>query len=145
MDVRQADLMTLDRALMRLRRFLTAPRTLEDDGRSVDLSTLLVLDSLPPEGESVREIALRLDVAPSTASRFVTRAAEAAMVVRAPSAGDARESVITPTDAGRRLQAGAIEYRLTQLRDIVDGWDDDDVHSLAAGLARFASEATGAQ
>jgi len=141
MTERQPDLVMIDRALMSLRRFITAPRLLEHQERSVDLSTLLVLDGLPSQGESVREIGERLDVAPSTASRFVTRAEHAGMVTRSPSGLDARAILVTPTKAGSALPAHAADYRLTHLAFIVDDWDNDDVHVLAHALTRFATKA----
>lgn len=141
MDERLPDLVTLDRAMMNLRRFITAPRVVQDRGRSVDLSTLLVLDGLPISGESVRDIAERLDIAPSTASRFVTRAEHAGMVTRTPSGEDARQILVTPTRAGVTFTASAADYRLTHLACVVEDWDDDDVHTLAHVVDRFAADA----
>lgn len=138
MSERQADLETLDRALMSLRRFFATPRVLDDEGRDVDLSTLLVLDGLPAGGQSVNDIAARLDVAHSTASRFVTRAERAGMTTRSPSPHDARQTLVAPTEAGLALAARAADHRLDRLGGLVSDWTDDDVRAFAAHLGRFA-------
>ncbi len=132
--------MRLDRALLKLRRFLTAPPTLSDQGRNVDLSTVLVLDGLPQQGQSVRDIALRLNVAHSTASRFVTRAEKSDMVRRSPSTEDGRKIVVIPTPTGRTLPARAAEYRLAYLRSVLTEWEADDIHALARSLSRFVAD-----
>ncbi|PRZ08855.1 MarR family transcriptional regulator [Isoptericola sp. CG 20/1183] len=140
MDAREPDLRMLDRALVGLRRFLTAPPVLDDQGRAVELSTLLVLNELPTEGQSVQQIATRLGVAHSTASRLVTRAEGAGMVTRTDSPDDARRRLVVPTAAGRGLRDRAAEFRLERLADIVDGWTPDEVHTLARSLHRFAQD-----
>lgn len=142
MDSLQADLVRLDHALLRLRRFLSAPRTLDDQGREIHLSTLLILDGLPHEGQSVGDIAARLDVAHSTASRLVARAETAGATTRAPAAHDARQTLVLPTSTGLEMAARASTYRLARLAEIVAPWDGDDVRDLATGLDRFARAST---
>jgi len=131
------DLQTLDRALISLRRFLTAPRVL-DEGGAVELSTLLVVDGLPAQGQSVSDVAARLDVAHSTASRFVTRAERAGAVTRTSAPDDTRQVLVAPTPAGRALADRATAFRLDRLADLLEGWAEEDVHVLADGLRRFA-------
>ncbi|GAA1724827.1 hypothetical protein GCM10009809_20790 [Isoptericola hypogeus] len=138
MEPSRSDLVTLDRALLALRRFLSAPRVLDDDGHQVELSTLLVLDELPAEGQTVRDVATRLGVAHSTASRFVSRAERAGMTARAASPSDGRQTLVVPTSAGLELAARAVAFRLDRLAGIVDDWAPGDVRALADGLARFA-------
>ncbi|GAA4730514.1 hypothetical protein GCM10023216_22830 [Isoptericola chiayiensis] len=140
MPDRRGDLETVDRALVDLRRFLAAPDVLDDAGRRLELSTLLVLDGLPAGGQSIGEIAARLDVAHSTASRFVTRAGRAGVVRRSPAPDDPRRTVVAPTEAGTALARRATAHRLERLRALLDGWDDGDVADLARLLGRFARE-----
>ncbi|WP_265523615.1 MarR family winged helix-turn-helix transcriptional regulator [Oerskovia flava] len=139
----QSDLAQLDRALVRLRRFFEAPAVLDDDGASVELSTLLVLDAVtcaPTAAEkwTVRDVARQLDVAHSTASRFVTRAERAGAVKRGASGTDRRETVVEATEAGRALAERAAHFRLARLEGITGTWEPRDVAALAALLDRFA-------
>jgi DNA-binding MarR family transcriptional regulator len=138
MTVHRPDLETLDRALVSLRRFLTAPPVLDDRGQRVELSTLLVLDGLPLEGESIREVAARLDVTHSTASRLVTRAEEAGMTTRRRSRADSRETLVVPTSAGLDLAARATAFRLDRIASMVGDWAPADLHRFAEDLQRFA-------
>ena len=137
MEANRSDLKVLDQALVGLRRFLTAPGVLDDRGQPIELSTLLVLGGLPPDGQTIRDVAARLDVAHSTASRLVTRAERAGMTHRAQSPDDARETLVVPTAAGLELAARAVAFRLDRLAAIVSDWAPDDVHLLAEGLHRF--------
>ena len=89
----------LDQALLSLRRFFAAPHVVDDHGRPVELSTLLVLGAVGEGGATVREVATRLDVAHSTASRFVTRAEQAGVVERRLSTADARATTVSMTEA----------------------------------------------
>ncbi|WP_158600712.1 MarR family winged helix-turn-helix transcriptional regulator [Tessaracoccus antarcticus] len=108
----------------------------------MELSTLLVLDGLDPQGESVQDIAERLDVAASTASRFVTRAAEAGMVTRTPAWHDARHTLVAPTPDGVAFPKRAAEHRLRHLAAILTTWDAADMDIFANALTRFATQAT---
>lgn len=138
----QSDLERLDRALLRLRRFVEAPAALDDGGSLVELSTLLVLDAVTSAGEAVtvRDVARWLGVAHSTASRFVTRAQRAGAVTRGPSVTDRRETVVELTAAGRALAARGAAFRLARLAAITDAWRPDDVTALAGLLDRFAAD-----
>ncbi|MFC7876203.1 MarR family winged helix-turn-helix transcriptional regulator [Isoptericola sp. NPDC057391] len=100
---------------------------------------LLVLDGLPAQGESVRDVATRLDVAHSTASRFVSRAERAGVVTRTTAPHDTRQTLVVPSPSGRELARRAEAFRLDRLAAIVDAWDEEDVRVLAEGLRRFAA------
>jgi DNA-binding MarR family transcriptional regulator len=142
-----ADLDRIDSALMRLRRFWSAPR-----GRSlpagtdeeVELSTVLVVEVLAREADAaspapgVAEVAQRLDVAPSTASRLVDRAVAAGMVQRRTSAGDARRAALHLTEQGEALHERARSFRTDYLRAVVHNWDPAEVAALGHSLDRFA-------
>ncbi|PFG43366.1 MarR family transcriptional regulator [Isoptericola jiangsuensis] len=142
MTARHRDLRSLDQALIGLRRFLAAPQFLDDEGRAVELSTLLVLDGLPEDGQSVRDVAARLAVAHSTASRFVTRAERAGTVARSSAQHDTRQVRVVATPEGRALADRATAFRLARLAHLLDGWSGEDVHTLAVSLSRFAAAST---
>lgn len=140
------DLERLDQALLRLRRFFETPTVVDDDGSPVELSTLLVLDAITSahgaatDNWTVRDVARRLEVAHSTASRFVARAEKAGAVTRAPSDTDRRETVVEATGAGRALAERAAYFRLTRLDGITDTWEPCDVATLAGLLTRFVDD-----
>lgn len=140
-----ADLTRIDAALMRLRRLWTAPQTRAgmraDLDESVELSTVLVVDALARDGETalgVADVALRLDVTPSTASRLVDRAVAAGMVERRVDAGDARRADLHLTAAGRELRHRASAFRTQYLAGVLHDWSPADVAGLARHLDRLA-------
>lgn len=142
MSGRRHDLEEVDRALVALRRFLAAPGMIDDGGARVELSTLLVLDAVV-EGDAVRvrDVAARLDVAHSTASRLVARAERAGAVTRRPSPEDARETLVVPTAPGRELHGRAAAFRLGRLDRITRDWQSAEVTALARALSRFVESA----
>jgi DNA-binding MarR family transcriptional regulator len=138
------ELAALDAGLMRLRRLWTAPRTHDgmraDLGDGVELSTVLVVDAIAgargPCG--VVEVAERVDVAPSTASRLVERAVQAGMVERQPSPSDGRRAALQLTTRGQALHEAACAFRVGYLGRILDGWAPDAVAELARGITALA-------
>jgi DNA-binding MarR family transcriptional regulator len=141
----RTELERIDHALLGLRRFVQAPDVLHDDGSTkVELSTLLVLDAVGDDGASVGEVAARLRVAHSTASRLVVRAEEAEAVQRVPSAADARAILVVATDGGRQLRRRALEFRLARLAELTDGWTAQEVETFTDLLGRFSDAAGGA-
>lgn len=136
----------LDRALLDLRRFLAAPRVVADRGAPVELSTVLVLDAVLAAGESgalVRDVADRLDVAPSTASRLVDRAVLAGAVVKVPGE-NARQVRVEATVDGRALAARAVEHRQDQLSQVLAGWTVEERAVLVDSLEHLARSVRGA-
>ena len=107
----------------------------------MELSTLLVLGAVGQHGATVREVATRLDIAHSTASRFITRAQEAGMVEREASAADKRVTAVTMTDGGRALERRATSCRLDRLATLTHDWPAEDVRDFAAATERFAARA----
>lgn len=129
----------LDRAFLRLRRFLSAPPVLPDGEGKVELSALLVVDAAVESAPAtVKDIAERLVVTHSTASRLVTAAVEAGVVVRAPAPADRRTMLVEPTPQGLQLLKRAIEFRHARLRRIVDDWNEEEVEAFARLAERFA-------
>lgn len=138
MSTLRTDLETLDRALLAVRRFLEAPHVVDDRGRAIELSTLLILAGLPTEGQGIGDIAARLHVAPSTASRLVARAAQSGVVTKSRGVADARSALVTATAMGRDLAVRAAEYRVSRLDAVLTGWPEDRIRALAQSLDDFA-------
>ena len=147
------ELRVLDSAMMRLRRVWAPPpaserATVPDRERSaVELSTVLVVETCARAIEagieaSVADVAAFAGVAPSTASRFVRRPAEARMVQRAPAPGDGRRAAVRLTAAGRELHARARDFRLQRLALVIEDWKPDEIAKFAVLLDRFARGAT---
>lgn len=136
----------LDRALVRLRRLWSAPRSsIDDDGVAVDMSSILVIEACARgteagEDTTIRDIAAFTDTEHSTASRLVDRAAKAGLVRREPSPADARRTRVVLTESGRHTRQRATGFRLTWLTETLHQWPQDDVAHLAALLTRFADE-----
>ncbi|WP_127131619.1 MarR family winged helix-turn-helix transcriptional regulator [Georgenia sp. SYP-B2076] len=141
--VHDDDLAALDRALLQLRRFVTAVTPQVHDGdRVIESSTLLIVEVLMAAGRplSVRELADELDVAHSTASRLVDRAAATGAVTRTTSDHDARRRAVDLTTAGRELAARAREHRQAHLAAILAEWAPAEAAQLARTLGRFAEQ-----
>jgi DNA-binding MarR family transcriptional regulator len=143
------ELLALDAAMMRLRRVWAPPPaqspTVSDGTDRVELSTVLVVEACArADGHSpvtVADVGTFAAVAPSTASRFVRRAAEAGMVQREQHADDGRRAVVELTDAGRALYERARAFRLERLRSTLEDWSDTEVLVFVNLLERFAQAA----
>ena len=135
----------LDRALIALRRFWTAPDAVPDGGASVELSTLLVLEAVlegPATGNGEIGVGLvgeRLDVRPSTASRLVDRAAAAGVLAKRPSTLDGRSLSLTLTPDGEGLARRARQFRAARLDALLGDWSTGDRDQLATLLERLAA------
>lgn len=143
MKTNDQDIERLDRSLLRLRRFLTAPPVLPNEEGHVELSTLLVVDAAVESAPAtVKDIAEQLVVTHSTASRLVTTAVNAAAVERTPSAEDRRTMIVEPTVAGLAMLRRAVEFRQARLHGILEGWSSDEIAAFARSSERFAERAT---
>jgi DNA-binding MarR family transcriptional regulator len=136
----------LDDALLRLRRLWSPSRQrlVDDDGVAVEMSSLLVVEACARGAASGREVSVAdvaslADVAPSTASRLVDRAASAGLVDRGTSLADPRRTALSLTERGVTLQARAYAARTTWLASQLNEWPTRDVDHLAQLLARFAN------
>ncbi len=135
----------IDDALLRLRRLWSASRhrIVDDHGAAVDISSLIVVEACGRGAEagyevSIGDVAALADVAPSTATRLVDRAAAAGWVRRRPSSASARRTALVLTDDGAALRERAVRARQTWLADHLAGWDAADTARLGALLGRFA-------
>ncbi len=141
-------LLEVDDALLRLRRLWSASRqrlVVEDGGAPVEMSSLLVVEACARGAAAGREVAVvdvaeLADVAPSTASRLVERAAVGGLLERAPSAVDPRRTALVLTQRGCALRERAVRARTAWLAQRLGGWPDEDVARLGVLLARFADE-----
>jgi len=135
----------IDDALLRLRRLWSPSRQrlADEGGVVVEMSSLLVVETCARGAAvgrevSVADVALLADVAPSTASRLVDRAANAGLVNRGTSRVDPRRTALLMTERGATLQARAYTARTTWLAGQFHDWAPRDVDHLAQLLARFA-------
>jgi DNA-binding MarR family transcriptional regulator len=141
----RAGLDVLDDALLRLRRLWSPSRQrrVDDDGVAVEMSSLLVVEACARGAAAGREVSVAdvaslADVAPSTASRLVDRAASTGLVERGTSLVDPRRTALSLTERGATLQARAYTARTTWLASQLHDWPERDVDHLAQLLARFA-------
>lgn len=145
----------IDSALLRMRRLWLSPAShaqMERDvGGGIPLSVVLVVDAVhrgPPDDAhpagrapaevTVADVATRLQVNPSTASRLVEGAYGAGYVERRRSAVDARRSVLHLTPAGRDLLTRAGDFRRSHLERLLADFSPDQRRAFAALLDRFA-------
>ena len=143
-----ADLEAIDAALIGLRRFVAgdAPERLVE-GASIDLSTVLVVDAVARLGgrAGIGDLAAELRVAPATATRSVDRAERAGMVRRGAGERDARRVEVALTEAGRHLDARALDFRVGRLGELLVDWPPDRIACFARDLAEFADAAEAAR
>ena len=133
----------LDAALGRLRRLWDSPgikqRIWDDLGQRVEPALFRTLRAVEAEdAPGVGDIADRLHVDTSTASRLLDQAASRGFISRARHPADGRRSVIGLTVAGAELLRQATAARGRLLADLTDGWPQDDVAVLATLLDRLA-------
>lgn len=104
----------------------------------LDRTTFLLLSTLA-DGRplTMGEIADRLDITPSTATRRVAPLADAGLVRRDRHPDSHRTVVITITDAGRARVAAVRQARVETLRDTFRDWHPDELGTLAATLDRL--------
>ncbi|CAA9336744.1 MAG: Transcriptional regulator [uncultured Frankineae bacterium] len=150
---RPGDLEAVDEALVRLRRLWTASRAhvLDELGERVEMSSVLVVEACARTEAAgagaevtVGDVAVFLDVDPSTASRLVERAARAGLVHRTPSSVDGRRAALVLTPSGRALRARAASSRRAWLGAVVADWPDEEVLALARLLHRFSAAVSAA-
>lgn len=142
--VQDEALAAVDAALVRLRRLWSAaPHLVDEAGRPVEMSSVLVVEACSRHAAEGREatvgaVAEFADVTHSTASRLVDRAVTAGLVVRSTSPSDARRAVLALSPAGRALRARAVAFRLAWLRSTLADWPAADTEAFADLLGRFA-------
>lgn len=144
-----ANVAEIEHALFQLRRVWAKPELLQHlreqfEGRSVQLSSLMVIHAVVSQGDNVTvgAVAEYLDIDPSTASRLVGQAIDAGFVSRRASPVDARRAQLQLTDAGRRVKELTDEFRRQFIAALVADWSDDERAMFARLLRRFTDAAT---
>lgn len=134
-----SDLEAIDTALIDLRHLWTTPPRIDDPTLgTVEMSTIWVAESLRRRPiQTIADLAGRMGVAHSTASRLVARAEAAGAVVRGPDPEDNRRVTVHLTPAGASLASVALDYRLQMLAGATDDWSADDIATFARLLSRF--------
>ena len=93
-----------------------------------------------PDGATVGDVARRLGLDQSGASRMVAAAAAAGYVERARAAADGRRSVLRLTPEGRALIDSSHRWQRDTFAELTTTWDEKDRAQFAGYLQRLASE-----
>lgn len=139
----------IERAMVRLRRSISK-RALgraagREFGSAVDLTLMGVVDAVDegpgPEGEEVTvgEVARRLGIDPSRASRAVAAAVDSGHLRRVASQRDARRIGLELTDRGRALVDAMRAFRRRMFGRAMEGWSEQDMETFARLLTRFVA------
>lgn len=150
MSRKRDDLVAIERAMIRIRRSQTRrslARRAAEAGADLpaDLAVLGVVDAVdegPPPGVevvSVADVADRLGVDPSRASRLVKSSIEADLVRRVASQSDGRRTGLALTTSGTAAATAAHESRQRYYADLTADWPAHDRTELARLLTTFTS------
>lgn len=93
-----------------------------------------------PDGATVGDVARRLGLDQSGASRMVAAAAAAGYVERARATADGRRSVLRLTPAGHALIDSSHRWQRDTFAELTSTWDEKDRAQFAGYLQRLASE-----
>lgn len=136
------------RALFRLGRMFDRQRVRRvlagSTGRSVELSRILAVQSVEasleePDSEvTLGEVARRLEIDQSTASRLVAETIRDGYLSRTASEADGRRIRLELTEAGRELAEDARRYQRSVFEDLTLHWSNQDREEFARLLAKFA-------
>ena len=88
----------------------------------------------------VSDVASRLHVDLSVASRQVAALDRAGHVTRIPDGDDRRALVVELTDGGRDVLRDTHRRMVTAFKEALTGWSEDEISALTAGLARLRSD-----
>ncbi len=107
----------------------------------LDYTELRLLDAVRVSGDAgatVGEVAVRLGLDPSRASRSVARAVKRGVLGRHAAQDDGRKVVVKVTPAGAKLQDRGSELTRNRIALALDGWSAADRERFAALFERFA-------
>jgi DNA-binding MarR family transcriptional regulator len=90
----------------------------------------------------VSDVAQHLAVDLSVASRQVRALIDAGYVDREPYPDDARATLVSTTDAGRRVLEESHRRMVHAFGRVLDGWSDEDIAALTRSLERLRSDFT---
>jgi DNA-binding MarR family transcriptional regulator len=131
-------------ALLRASRALVSitARSLSSVNAGVTLPQFRTLVMLATRGpQTVSALADHLAVHASTMTRMCNRLVTRDLVVRAPSAVDRREVLITLSPSGATLVDEVMQTRRNELDAIVEGMSPDEREAFVTTLRRFATAA----
>jgi DNA-binding MarR family transcriptional regulator len=90
----------------------------------------------------VSDVAQRLGVDLSVASRQVAALADEGHVERRPDDRDRRAQLVAVTPAGVRVLEDSHQRMVAAFSRVLDGWSDEDVAALTGGLQRLRDDFT---
>jgi DNA-binding MarR family transcriptional regulator len=90
----------------------------------------------------VSDVAQHLAVDLSVASRQVRALIDAGYVDREPDPDDARATLVSTTDAGRRVLEESHRRMVHAFGRVLDGWSDEDIAALTRSLERLRKDFT---
>lgn len=130
----------IGRAWIELRRGASAAALrnyLFGDETPLEQGQLDALDLLARRDRAMKELAGRLRVDPSTATRAVQRLESDGLVERFPSPEDGRVVLVRITDDGRRRREAPVARRAIAMYRILEAFDREERATLADLLDRF--------
>ena len=104
----------------------------------LDRAEYLLLRTLDAAGPTdICGLAAALGLDPSTAGRQVTAMEAHGLVHRTPSRTDRRRSIVEPSALGRRRMEEVRARRTQVTADLLAGWTDDELRTLAEMFTRY--------
>lgn len=132
---------TLGRMRLLIGRRVIGRAAIAQAAPGLDISFLDALSGVRrAEGEvTVGTVAELLRVDPSRGSRIVAELVERGLLRRAVSQEDGRRSVLALTDAGSAVLDHTARVKMALVREVVDGWDEEDLQRFAELFDRFTA------
>jgi DNA-binding MarR family transcriptional regulator len=107
----------------------------------VDRAEYLMLRTLAGLGTpSIGDLADALGLDPSTVGRQVTVLTQAGWARRLADPADRRRMIVQITSSGRAAMRRTSAERRRRTRELLDGWNQDDLRTLAQMFARYNAE-----
>jgi DNA-binding MarR family transcriptional regulator len=92
---------------------------------------------------SISDVAARLAVDMSVASRQISALIDAGYVDRSPNPDDARGRLVETTDAGDAVLKESHRRMVHAFADVLEGWSSEDVVALSDALTRLSADFEG--
>lgn len=140
------DLSTIERALTILRRWGNLPRIRERyeavmGSTPIDKASYRLLVRLDEQGPArLSDLAERVGVDLSTASRQMHALEAAGFVAREAVEEDRRASLLRVTMSGKQMVERILDARRTVITELLAGWSPDERDELARVLGRLADD-----
>lgn len=108
---------------------------IHDDLDRAEYLLLRTLDECGPM--DINGLAAALGLNPSTVGRQVSASQLSGLVERTPDPEDRRRCIVTPTEHGRRRMREVRQMRTESTADLLAGWSDEDLGTLAAMFGKY--------